>query len=390
MCQAENEGGRRCPTHASGSQAVSYEAEREYGLSENVVRKVLAVFRKEAIHNGISDKVNASAQAVKAFIKERVEAVKNAVNMSGAEKRTAIRRWTRAAKEKVSMATLYSWKKTSALMAAGSMAVLLSACSGTGENTENLPDGDSTPAATASADPTDGATNQGDMEKTGDAFGYDFSTIDVPEDITERYGEEASANLVNDVFVPMQVIKSNQALYDSSEKGTNTYLPLQPYLTPKAWDRELSDGESEEKVENANPVANAYAISCSVQEDGTAGSWYVKEGHEATQNDDDYAMMTCDSPQDVGSNVTIENISIDTLSESERGNDSSLSDVPEHVVVSSTVTHKFTGTSPEGDPVSQEFVQEIRSYMVPDSEKENHWLIDGADWQRDYGKTTYS
>lgn len=387
MCQAENEGGRRCPTHASGSQAVSYEAEREYGLSENVVRKVLAVFRKEAIHNGISDKVNASAQAVKAFIKERTEAVKNAVNMSGAEKRTAIRRWTRAAKEKVSMATLYSWKKTSTLMAAGSMAVLLSACSGTGENAENLLDGDNTPAATASADPTDGAT-QGDMEGTGDAFGYDFSTIDVPEDITERYGEEASANLVNDVFVPMQVIKSNQGLYDGSAKEGNTYLPLQPYMTPKAWDKEMSDGDND--VEGGNPVINAYAISCTVQEDGTAGSWYVKEGREASENDEDYELMTCDSPQDIGNNVTIEDISIETLSESDRGNDSSLSDVPEHVVVHSKVTHKFTGTSPSGDPVSQEFVQDVTSYMVPDSEKENHWLLDGADWQRSYGETTYS
>lgn len=265
------------------------------------------------------------------------------------------------------------WRRGSIALTAASALLLTGCARATAESPEH--DSPDTPPAQA---PT--------VEEYA-SFGYDYSTIDVPEDITENYGDAAAANIVFDAFTPMEVIKSNQALYDTSEKNEDTYLPLAPFLTSDAWEAEKRDGDG--NVEDGNHIINAYAISCTVQDDGTSGSWYVKEGHEPTVNDDDYSLMTCDSPQNIAENVKIEDIRITTLKKKDRPKDAEVSDVPEHIVVHSTVTHKFTGRASDGQPVSQEFVQNIRSYMVPDPLKKNHWLIDAADWTRDYGETTY-
>lgn len=377
MCKTLAEGGQRCPTHASGSQAISYEAEREYGLDEGVFRKVIGIFRKEAYHNGISDKINASKEAIKAFITERIEAIRNAVKMTDSEKRTAIRRWTRAAKEKVSMATLYSWKKASAIMVAGSMAVVLAACTNSGEKTENLPNDPDTPVAVQTEEgSTENIENVDANNENVGAFGYDYTTVEIPDDIKERYGEESAKNLVNDTFVPMEVIKSNTGLYKAGEKTENTYLPLKPYMTPQSWKVNTEALASEDDVPH---VFIGYASTCNSE----GKSPIVKEGATADTNDSSYEYMTCDEIQDTG-NFKIDNISVKTES---RAENSDLTDVPEHVVVSSSTAQTITGTDDGGNRVSQEYLYDLQVYMIPDPQKENHWLVDGLNWQSNYGET---
>lgn len=378
MCKSKSSGGRRCPTHASGTQAIAYEAEREYGLTESVFRKVIGIFRKEAYHNGISDKIDASAEAVKNFISERKEAIKRAVNMSDAEKRTALRRWARAAKEKISMATLYSWKKASAIMVAGSMAVVLSACVNSGESTENLPSDPATPVVEQTEEPTGENVEAPAPPSNEDlgAFGYDFSTIPVPDDVKERYGEEAAGNLVNDTYAPMEVMKSSKDLYAPGEKTQTTYFPLKPYLTPKAWETAVNDLESEDGVPH---VFVGYAVGCN--DDGETA--IVKEGAEPDSNEDSYEMMKCDELQDL-STFKIDNVTVGT---EQIRNAPQMTDVPEHVRVASTTSQTVTGTLPDGTRASQEHIYDLQIYMIPDPEKENHWLVDGVNWQHTHGET---
>lgn len=276
------------------------------------------------------------------------------------------------------MATLYSWKKASALMAAGSMAVLLSACSGTGEDTKNLPEGDSTPVASSTADPTSDHT-QPSMDKKGEAFGYDFSNIEIPEDIQERYGKEASANILNDTFVPMEVIRSSQNIYSPGEKSEKTYLPLRPYMTQHAWKQEMTMLE-----EDSSAVTGAYASGCA--DDG--GLNYVKKGKDpASEDENDFGRMICDPVQDLNNNLKLDNLSVSTF-HAEKGK-THLSDVPEHIVVQGTVHTDFTGTSEEDGKVTQSYSNDINVYLIPDAEKENHWVIDGADWKITRGESAY-
>lgn len=378
MCQSKNEGGKRCVHDSSGTRALAYEAERGYGLNANYVKKVSTSFRKEAIHNGISDTEEAPQEEVEAFVEERKEEIEANEKMKPAEKRTAIRGWMRALKEKVSMATLYSWKKVAAIMVAGSVMAFSTACTRAEEKVPEPPE----TTSTQTVGPTDSTTVDEKDQNANGPFGYDFSNIPISDKIKEQYGEKASQNILTDTFTPMELMKTNQNLYQKGEKTSKMYYPLKPFMTPEAWKRDVKDFDSEDKNVKAG-VFPAMAINC--DSDGT--TLIVKKGKKADKNLDNYNRMICDETQKA-SNTKLSDIKVDTYKRQD--DDVNLVKIPQHVTVSGTQTQTFTGKDDEGKQQFQTMNIDFTFYLVPDSQKQDHWLIDAGAWSYTFGPSSYN
>lgn len=381
MCQSKANGGKRCDCDANGTRAVSYEAEREYGFSENFIRKVITLFRKEAIHNGISDENEAPQQEVEAFAAERRESIEHSENMSEPEKRTALRRWARAVKEKVSMATFYSWKKVSALMMAGSMAVMLTACTHSGEN--KVPD-PGTQTSQAAQQTPGGDQSQGsdaDLAKQG-AFGYDFSTVPVPDKIKKTYGKAAAANILNDTFTPMEVMKSSESLYKPGKQDPEKrYAPLKAFMTPEAWRWAINYQKHADNNRVDSPVITVYASGC----DDSGSFLIVKKGKKGEKGMDNYSSFTCD-PQQKMSNVKLSNLKVDTYKA--RKSDT-LTHIDQHIKVTGTMHQTYTGhLKDSSEPAWQVINIDFSVYLAPDGARKDHWKIDGADYNTSWGKSS--
>lgn len=381
MCQTKSDGGKRCAHDSNGTRAIGYEAERGYGLDANYVKKASTAFRKEAIHNGISDTEDAPREEVEAFVEERREAIEKNERMKPAEKRTAIRRWARALKEKVSMATLYSWKKVAAIMVAGSILTFASACTRAEEKVPEPP----AQTQTQEANPTEtgksvdsGTVDKDEISKEG-PFGYDYSNIPVSDKIKEQYGEKAAGNILNDTFTPMEVMKTTTNLYKPGDKSSDTYMPLKPYMTPEAWERNAKAEDSDKESD----IFTATAFSC--DEDGKM--YIVKKGKKGDDNPDSYTQFTCDETQPV-SNTKILDVKVDTYKKTK--DDSMLVDIPQHVTVSGTQKQTFTGKDEKVNPQWQTMDIDFTYYLVPDSKKKDHWLLDSAGWKYDYGQSSYN
>lgn len=384
MCQPKEKGGKRCVHDSSGTRTIAYEAERGYGFPAKYIKKVVTAFRKEAIHNGISDTEEAPQEEVEEFVEERKESIEANEKMDPAEKRTAIRGWVRALKEKVSMATLHSWKKVAAIMVAGSILTFASACT---RAEEKVPE--PTPETTQSqtVGPTDSTTVDKDKDKnkgtdqisTDGPFGYDFSNIPISDNIKEQYGKKASANILKDAFTPMEIMSTTTNIYAKGEKSSDDYLPLKAHMTPEGWERDSKQFDKDE----GGSVFPAMVLNC----DTKGQTPILKKGKEGNDDPENYSKLNCDEAQPID-NTKLLDLKVGTY-KSEK-DDKQFVDIPQHVTVSGTKKQTYTGTDSKGEPQWQTMNVDFTLYMVPDAQKKDHWLVDTAGWSYGYGESSYN
>ena len=116
----------------------------------------------------------------------------------------------------------------------------------------------------------------------------------------------------------------------------------------------------------------------------------LKKGAKATSKDEnDYNMIDCDKKENANlSNVKISDVKVDTYSR--KSHDHLLSNVSEHVVVSMNVEQKYHGTDDKGKKQWQVFNIDTKFYLMPNSEKKDHWLIDSSYFNYGYKDSSYN
>lgn len=264
--------------------------------------------------------------------------------------------------------------KNAAIVAmSGFLAFSISAC-GQNSDTVNETTNESTPSKTETVAPS-APTETYDMS----SFDYDFNNVSIDDKIKEEYGEKASENILESGFTPMAIMTTNKSVYSKGKKTADVYLPLKAHMTPEGWER---DSKKFNKDEDGS-VFPAMAINCDVN----GQTPILKKGKKGTDNKENYKKLNCDEEQPID-NTKLLNLKVGTY-KSEKG-DKQFVDVSQHVTVSGTKEQTYTGTDSKGEPQWQTMNIDFTLYLIPDSNKKDHWLIDTAGWSYGFGESSYN
>lgn len=279
-------------------------------------------------------------------------------------------------------------KKVSAVVIAGVFVVGASGCGQSDSTTDKSADKAATATASPSATSNDKNKAEDKGQETIDAssFGYDFDKTSASDSVVKSYGENATENAVVDVLDAMAKVKSNERMYDAKDEDSKEYQSLKPYMTKQAWERNKKIEDANDSNSNDAETFTAMGFTC----DPNGQIYALKKGAKATSKDEnDYNLIDCDKKENADlSNVKISDVKVEPYSR--KSDDHLLSNVSEHVVVSMNVEQKYHGTDDKGKKQWQVFNIDTKFYLMPNSDKKDHWLIDSAYFNYEYKDSSYN
>lgn len=279
-------------------------------------------------------------------------------------------------------------KKVSAVVIAGVFVVGASGCGQSDSTADKNADKVATSTASPSATSNDKNKAEDKDQETIDAssFGYDFDKASASDSVVKSYGEKATENAVVDVMDAMAKVKSNERMYDAKDEDSKEYQSLKPYMTKRGWERNKKIDDANDSNSNDSEVFIAMGFTC----DSKGQIYALKKGAKSTSKDtNDYNLIDCDKKENANlSNAKISDVKVEPYTR--KSDDDLLSNVPEHVVVSMNVEQKYHGTDDKDKKQWQVFNIDTKFYLMPNSDKKDHWLIDSAYFNYEYKDSSYS